>query len=161
MGSPLDVSLVSVGYLPESAASNPKSESTAGTAPIVPSLINRRACSTAGKHRVHMPSIMNRFLDRASATSAVASAPLHANGFSTTQCLPHSRTAVTCSTLAECNEERYTTSTAGSRSASAYVPTAFSKPCRSRNASARGKSSADRVATQYGLAPSTHRSAFA
>ena len=119
IGSPVDGSFTSVGYLPESAASKPKSDITAVTAPIVPSLIKRRACSTAGKQRVHIPSIMNRFLDRASSTRRLPSAPLHASGFSMTQCLPHSRMAVTCSMRAECSDERYTTSTFGSRSASA------------------------------------------
>ena len=52
MGSPDRASFESAGYAPESAASKPKSEMTAVTAPISPESTSRRASSTAGKQRL-------------------------------------------------------------------------------------------------------------
>ena len=80
---------------------------------MAPSSISVRACSTAGKKRVHTASCSMTPRSPAAAYMARASAAFSASGFSHSTCLPAATASRVCSLCTLLTVPTYTMSTSG------------------------------------------------
>ena len=124
------------------------------TSPMAPASIKLRACSTAGKKRVHTPSCNITLLRSAAAYISWASSTLFARAFSQSTCLPASIAFRLCSLCNLSGVPMYTMSTSGEASMFSKLPYALSTPCAFANARAL---SSDREATAAMAAPAHSR----